>query len=285
MLPIPRQYLAVVIAIGTVSMSACSVAAQRRTAEPFVWQGQIEGGRTLEIKGVNGPVRATASSGSTARVEVLRSGRRNDPSEVEIVVLEHSGGVTVCAVYPSSGLRRNECAPGTEGRISSSNNDVQVEFLVEVPGPVNLTARTTNGSVMADGVAARVEAYTTNGDVEIEGGSRAVAHTTNGSVTVSTEGIAEARTTNGRITARMRALDGNTPLRFSSTNGSITLALPAGINARIDAQTTNGRIESDFPVTVQGQMGRNRLNGTIGSGGQVIEAHTTNGGIRLERGG
>lgn len=284
MFPGLRPLLIIGVAVSALSTSACSVAAQQRTAETFVWQGQMAPGRTLEIKGVNGPVRAVAGSGSTARVEAIRSARRNDPAEVEIVVLEHSGGITVCAVYPSTMLRRNECAPGDEGRLNANNSDVQVEFQVQVPAGVNLTARTTNGSVTAAGVEAGVEAYTTNGDVEIAGGSRALVRTTNGSVVMNTRGMAEARTTNGRITARLGALDGGTPLRFTTTNGSITLALPDGINANIDARTTNGRIESDFPVTVQGRVGRNTLNGTIGTGGQVIEAHTTNGGIRLERG-
>lgn len=284
MIPGLRFLLIAGIAASALSSTACSVAAQRRTAETFVWQGQVAAGRTLAIKGVNGPVRAVAGSGSTARVEAIRSGRRSDPEEVEIVVLEHSDGVTVCAVYPSTVLRRNVCAPGDAGSLNANNNDVQVEFQVTVPTGVNFTARTTNGSVTAAGVEARVQAYTTNGDVEIAGGSQAVVRTTNGSVAVNTRGMAEARTTNGRITARIGALDGGTPLRFSTTNGSITLALPDGINANIDARTTNGRIESEFPVTVQGRLGRNSLSGTIGAGGQLIEAHTTNGGIRLERG-
>jgi hypothetical protein len=282
---VSRQGLALAIVLGSLSTTACSVAAQRRSAETFTWEGRIASGAMVEVKGVNGPVRAVPASGPAVRVEALRSGRRNDPSEVEIVVLEHSGGVTICAVYPSSMARRNECAPGDEGRIGANNNDVQVEFTVEVPSSANLSARTTNGSVNAEDLSGDVEAYTTNGDVRIDGGRTALARTTNGSVNVDTRGIADVRTTNGRITARMQSLDGSSPLRFSTTNGSITLALPADVNATIEASTTNGAIETDFPITVQGRFGRNRLSGTIGSGGQSIEASTTNGGIRLERGG
>jgi hypothetical protein len=41
-----------------------------------------------------------------------KHGRRSDPAEVEIEVVEHAGGVTICAVYPSPGSRPNECRQG-----------------------------------------------------------------------------------------------------------------------------------------------------------------------------
>lgn len=286
-----RQISAVAILLGATSLlPACSFtadtfagAAQRRTAEAFVWEGRVSPGATVEVKGVNGPVRAIAATGSGVRVEAVRSGRRNDPTGVEIVVLEHANGVTVCAVYPSTVARRNECAPGSAGRIGANNNDVQVEFTVAVPANVDFLGRTTNGTVTAEDLTGGVEAYSTNGSVSITGGRSALARTTNGSVNVDTRGIADVRTTNGRITVKMQALDGQTPLRFSTTNGPVSLALPAGLNATIDASTTNGSIETDFPVSVEGRVGRNRLSGTIGSGGQPIEVRTTNGGIRLQR--
>jgi DUF4097 and DUF4098 domain-containing protein YvlB len=67
-----------------------------------------------------------------------------------------------------------------------------------------------------------------------------------------------------------------------TTNGAITLRLPEGTNASIDARTSNGAIRSDLPVTI-GSSSRNRLQGTLGRGGPTIEMRTTNGAIRLER--
>jgi hypothetical protein len=257
--------------------------AQVRQAESFEWQGRIASGGTLEIKGVNGPVSAVPASGTTARVRASRTGRRSDPAEVEIAVVEHAGGVTICAVYPSRGLRRNECRPGSEGRIGALNNDVQVSFIVEVPATADFVAQSTNGPVTAENLAGSVTGHTTNGDIRIQGGSRAFARTTNGSVTIRTSGEAVARTTNGKIVAHIGDLSGHTPLSFSTTNGSITLGIPDGASATIDAGTTNGRIHTDFPITMQGSLSRTRLAGTIGEGGRTIQLRTTNGGIRIER--
>jgi hypothetical protein len=277
----PRGALAVLIVLLVTGTSTGQ--AQTRSAQTFEWRGPIAAGATLEVKGVNGPVRAVRGSGSSAVIRATRTGRRNDPNEVEIVVLEHSRGVTVCAVYPSNRMQRNECRPGREGSIGARNNDVQVSFTVEVPAHAALVARTTNGAVTAEDLGGAVEGHTTNGEIRIDGGTRAVARTTNGSVTIRTGGTAEASTTNGNINAQLSRLTGETPMSFSTTNGSITLTIPDGASATVDASTTNGRIHSDFPVTVHGTMSRSRLSGAIGNGGDTLHLRTTNGGIRLQR--
>lgn len=68
---------------------------------------------------------------------------------------------------------------------------------------------------------------------------------------------------------------------FRTTNGSITLILPAGLDAEIDALVTNGTIESDYPVSVHGRIRRRSLREVIGRGGHTIELRTTNGSIAL----
>jgi DUF4097 and DUF4098 domain-containing protein YvlB len=70
---------------------------------------------------------------------------------------------------------------------------------------------------------------------------------------------------------------------FATVNGSITLELPAGAAAEVDARTVNGRIETDFPLEVSGRISRRRLRGTIGGGGRKLSLETVNGGIHLEK--
>ena len=80
----------------------------------FHWKGPIAPGKRLEIKGVNGYIRATVASGDQAEVSARRHARRSDPASVEIKVVTHDAGVTICAVYPTpeDARRPNECAPG-----------------------------------------------------------------------------------------------------------------------------------------------------------------------------
>src|SRR5688572_33443188 len=82
-------------------------------AQDFTWSGNIAQGRAIEIKGVNGDVRAEPSGSNQVEVVAVKSARRDDPASVRIQVVPHEGGVTICAVYPSrEGARPNECAAG-----------------------------------------------------------------------------------------------------------------------------------------------------------------------------
>jgi len=215
-------------------------------AADFQWSGTISQGSTLEIRGVNGSVRAVASPDGTARVEAVRRARRSDPESVRIEVVEHAGGTTICAVYPTppGASRQNRCSPGGSG-VNNQNNDVQVHFTVQVPAGVAFSGNTVNGSVQSEGLRSDVTATTVNGGVEIE--------------------------TTGFVS------------RISTVNGNVSITVPAPLNAAFRATTVNGSIDSDFPVNAEGRMGRRSVRGTIGNGGEEMRISTVNGSIRLRR--
>jgi DUF4097 and DUF4098 domain-containing protein YvlB len=238
-----------------------------RTSE-FRWQGRVAAGQTLEIKGVNGSIQATGSSGDQVEVVATRRGRRSDPASVQIKTFEHEGGITVCALYPSTdSARPNECLAGDKGRMNSKNNDVTVEFVVKVPAGVRLAARTVNGAINASGLSADAD-----------------AETVNGSVTVQTSGVARAETVNGSVEASMGRADWSSDLDIKTVNGSIHVTLPATASTTVDAETVNGRIDSDFPVS-DGTKTKRRLKGTIGGGGRAMSLETVNGSIHISDGG
>lgn len=232
-------------------------------AQDFRWSGRIDAGKTLEIRGVNGEVRVERATGAEAEVVAHKSGRKSDPASVEIVVVPHGNGVTICAVYPAVDGRENECEPGG-GHNNVRDNDVEVEWIVKVPDAVKLGAYTVNGDVTVRDVGGEVRASTVNGDVD-----------------VSTRGIAEASTVNGSIRAALGRADWTGTMEFTTVNGGITIEVPDGLNTTVEASTVNGSIETDFPITVQGRFGSRRLQGTIGSGGRDLELETVNGSIRL----
>lgn len=233
----------------------------------FRWRGHIDRGKTIEVRGVNGAIRAERASGDVVEVTAVKRARRSDPESVTIEVVPHGDGVTICAVYPSrSESTPNECRPGG-GRNSARDNDVVVEFTVRVPEGVRLVATTVNGKIEARNLA---------GDAELK--------TVNGSVAVSTTGLAHASTVNGSIEAVLGRTDWAGDLEFNTVNGSITVEMPEGLSTELVATTVNGRISLDFPITVSGRLSPRRLQGTIGDGGRRLRLATVNGGIRLRRG-
>jgi DUF4097 and DUF4098 domain-containing protein YvlB len=106
----------------------------------------------------------------------------------------------------------------------------------------------------------------------------------NGSVKVSTTGLAEASTVNGSIYAEMGRANWNNDLEFSTVNGAITLILPSKLDTEVRANTVNGEIELDYPLTITGRVSPRRLRGTIGAGGRGLTLSTVNGEIRLKKG-
>ena len=231
----------------------------------FQWRNPMVAGQTLEIKNVNGDIRAVASDSGSAEVVATKTARRSNPDEVRIEVVPHAGGVTICAVYPSvAGEEPNRCEPGSETHSRTRDNDTTVRFEVRVPTGVHLVARTVNGGVQADSLS---------GDIE--------GHTVNGSVRVSTSGVARASTVNGSLNVTMGRADWPSGAKFSTVNGGITLHLPAVVNANLRASVLNGTIASDFPITVTGDISRRRVAGVIGNGGQDLNISTVNGSITL----
>jgi len=250
------------------AMAALALAATSWAAtEEFHWSGKVAAGAAVEIKGVNGAIVATGAPGGDVEVTALKKGRKSDPAEVKIDVVEHAGGVTICAVYPSTSAP-NECKPGEGGRMSVRDNDVNVEFRVTVPAGVRFVGRTVNGGIEASGIKADAEAHTVNGGVDLDA-----------------SGTARADTVNGGITARLGRADWSGTLKLKTVNGGIELVLPDGLSADVKASTVNGDIQTDFPLTVRGRISRRRLEGTIGGGGRLLEMETVNGGIELRKAG
>src|SRR3954449_10290581 len=109
------------------AVAALLFTASGAAAQDFRWHGAIPQGASIEIKGVNGDVRAEPSGSNEVEVTAEKRARRDDPASVQIQVVPHAGGVTICAVYPSrDGSRPNECQPGAGGRMNVQNNDVTV---------------------------------------------------------------------------------------------------------------------------------------------------------------
>jgi hypothetical protein len=239
------------------------------TAQDFNWHGRIAAGKRLEVKGVNGDVRAVLAGGADAVVNARKHARRSDPDEVEIKVVESDEGITICAVYPTPprARRENTCEPGDRWHSSTDNNDVVVDFEVQVPAGIEFNGQTVNGEMSAEGL---------KGDVR--------ASSVNGSVKVSTTGLAEASTVNGSVYAQMGRADWSNDLEFSTVNGGITLILPGKLDTDVRATTVNGDIESDYPLMISGKFGPRRLRGTIGAGGRGLMLSTVNGEIRLKKG-
>lgn len=238
-----------------------------RASEPekFEWSGQVGPGTRIEIRNVNGDVRARPGSDGLVRVQAVKLGADDDPSDVRIEVLKTPQGVTVCAVYPDvPGRPPNRCLPGPNGQLSSHNTDVEVTFEIEVPPGCFFIGGTIAGSVEAAGLTGYVRARTLAGDIDI-----------------ATSGIAEAATNNGNITASIGGIVWDRDLFFSTRAGHVTVRVPSNTNAVVRGSTTGGSISTDFPLSIMRIGGWRILQGRLGDGGRSLTISTGSGDIAL----
>lgn len=154
-----------------------------------------------------------------------------------------------------------------EGPRNSGRTGWSVSFDVDVPQRTDLRLTAMNGGIAVEQVEGRIDLETTNGGVSL----RQVA------------GDVRGETTNGGVNVE---LDGDrwrgAGLDVRTTNGGVTLTIPRDYSARLETGTTNGGMNIDFPITVQGSIGR-RITTQLGSGGPPVRVMTTNGGVRIRQ--
>lgn len=178
-----------------------------------------------------------------------------------------------------SETRAQELADGVRvtmdgGRLSADGPDTErreswgVSWEIMVPMSTDLDLETFNGGIGITGVTGRIEFEALNGGVHLTSvGGDVVGRTTNGGVQIELDGDRW----------RGEGLD------VTTTNGGVTVRVPSDYSARLETGTVNGGIDVDFPVQVQGRIGRS-LSVNLGEGGRTVRAVTTNGGVRIMRG-
>ena len=175
----------------------------------------------------NGSISVTGENRRDLQVRATVQAWGDDEAEAERIAGE--------VVVRSDGVLRAE-GPEQRGRSGWS-----VSYEVLAPREIDLTLETRNGGIAVANVRGELAFEARNGGIRID----------------SVAGNVRGRTTNGGVDA---TLAGNTwdgaGLDFRTTNGGVRLRVPDDYSARLETGTVNGGIDIDFPVTVQGRIGR-----------------------------
>jgi DUF4097 and DUF4098 domain-containing protein YvlB len=154
-----------------------------------------------------------------------------------------------------------------DGPESDHNEHWSVSFDIQVPRTAFLTLNTQNGGISIDGFSGSAELHARNGGVSLK----------------NVGGTIHGGTTNGGLDVDLNGdhWDGG-GLDVETHNGGVRISMPENYSAELETGTINGRVNIDFPVTVQGTFGRH-LTTTLGAGGAKVRAITTNGGVIIRR--
>jgi len=178
-------------------------------------------------------------------------------------------------------------------------------LIVSVPREVNVIARSGDGSIRIERVNGRLELRTGDGSIRASDVSgELILDTGDGSITVEgARGRIELDTGDGgvNVTGRLTGVklhtgDGSIVYRaepgsemsenwdITTGDGGVTLYLPSGFGAELDAHTGDGSIRNDLAIdTPEVERGESRrtLRGRLGGGGKQIRIRTGDGTIRL----
>ncbi|MGQ0601932.1 MAG: DUF4097 family beta strand repeat-containing protein [Anaerolineales bacterium] len=159
--------------------------------------------------------------------------------------------------------------------------------LTDVTAAGKVVADTDFGSISLRGVSG--DAYdlkTNSGEITVVGASGPLkAHTDFGQITIT-----EALTVTLDLKSNSGNIDfsgslGKGPHSARTDFGRVTLALPKDTAATVDLSTDFGKINTQFPITVSGDLKEQdatRFTGPLNGGGEELTIHTNSGNITLE---
>jgi len=153
-----------------------------------------------------------------------------------------------------------------EGPQLENHQNWSVSYEIFVPQQIGLNLKTHNGGIRIADVRGSIEFDALNGGVSLGLGGNVRGHTTNGGIKVELAG---------------NRWEGE-QLDAYTTNGGVSFQVPDNYSAHLETGTVNGHINVDFPVTVHGEINR-RLSIDLRSGGALVRAVTTNGGVSIQR--
>jgi hypothetical protein len=279
----------------------------------------VKPGGTLKVDTKRGSIEVEGHRGNTVEVKVIREVKTSDKEEARKILEkfpvefdQRGDDVFITATYDERNIVKK--------LLNDMNKKLHVKFVISVPDVYNvdlqtsggsvgvrglegrILSRTSGGSMTFDGITGDIEGRTSGGSIKIgnvegdtnihtSGGSITIekaagkvdAHTSGGSITVhEVMGAIQADTSGGSIKAYISRQPADS-CRLTTSGGSLTVYMADDVSVDVNARTSGGRVNTEFPVTVQGEIKRSNLQAKINGGGPELYLRTSGGSIYLKR--
>ena len=262
-LPSPVLPMRMLLGLSLVALTAASAGAQQND---FQWSKAEAAGTRVSVHNITGDVTVRPGTGSTVEVTARRHGEARSDNDVYTVVREYAQHVVICVLYRDTDESCDEDGAHMHSHNRRWGNDASMDVTVTLPASMQIEAGSVSGDIHVDGAHGDVRASTVSGDVTL----RNLSATSVRATSVS-----------GDVDVGITALSGTGDLTFKSVSGDVTVAVPTGLNADFSMSTVSGDLDTDFPLTLSGRMGRRSINARIGQGGRSFTVSTVSGDVRL----
>jgi hypothetical protein len=260
-----RNVSALLLLIGTAAASAQQTAPSKECDND--WSRWNSRGHFCEVREVTvkAPDTLSVDSAPNGGIRVTGENRK----DVQIRATVHAWGRDDDEARELAGdvVVHTDDAIRAEGPSQYGRSGWSVSYEILAPREIDLKLETSNGGIAIANVRGDLDFETTNGGLALDG----------------LAGNVRGRTTNGGVDITLTGTrwEGDT-LDLRTTNGGVRMRVPEKYSARLETRTTNGGVHIDFPVLVQGRLGR-EVTTTLGDGGALVRAETTNGGVRISK--
>lgn len=273
---------------GLAGLALVALVASPARGDEWTRQYPVKGRPDVHVKADDASVRIETGAASQVDARVTTKGWRIGPGEVTVTESQAGDRVDIEVRRPQgSGFGMNNrsieivLSMPKEADLAVSTGDGSIT-VQPVIGKVDLS--TGDGSISAEGLQGEVRLHSGDGSIRASGlAGRLKADTGDGSMTVRGRfDVLDLRTGDGSINATAEAgsrVEAAWSLR--SGDGSITLGLPEGLGAELDAQTGDGSISLDKSLGVAGTIREHSVRGPLGPGGPPLQIYTGDGSIRL----
>lgn len=234
---------------------------------------KISGKAELRVEVDDGRVTLTGSDSKQIEARVIVTGWKMGPDGVQVYDRQNGDRVELDVRV----ARMNHW-------FNVGERSVRVE--IRVPNGLLANVHTRDGSIHAEGVRGDLKLRTGDGRIEaLSFDGTLNADTGDGSIRIRGRLDALAlRTGDGSIEADVATGSKITSgWDVGTGDGHVTLRLPAGFSAELDAHTNDGKIEAEFPVTTSRASGGNDIRGKLNGGGPTLKVRTGDGAIRILR--
>jgi DUF4097 and DUF4098 domain-containing protein YvlB len=184
--------------------------------------------------------------------------------------------------------------------------DSPVNVTVETPANLTLHAETEDGNLNASGLNGAINLRSSDGHqtiaevsgaLRVESSDGAVdlrdiagtldAHTSDGTLNISgkLDGL-NVSTSDGKVNLELASgsvLKNDSTLH--SSDGTVTIKLPKDLAANLDISTSDGKIDCNLPLTLDGFHSKggsdHSVRGKLNAGGPMLTIHTSDGTVHL----
>jgi hypothetical protein len=242
--------------LGLLLVTACVVYnVQADLPDTKTWP--VAGVTAIDVRADNGAITVRASADTVVSATVTKSCKGSSHADAEAHLADITAGDSVS---------------GTTlylwGKVPTPNTrSYNTEYAIAAPAASQLRIETANGAVNIDSMSGAAVVVAANGAV----------------ATVAHAGSISVEAANGAIDCDVAALDTAEAAALHSSNGRITLYLPADAAIAFDIVTSNGKANIEGFTNVNYSLNEAKhKTGTIGGGGAAVTLRSENGNVNLQ---